>query len=484
MKNRLNPIMLPVKKNIIRIYRSLPTYIDRKPLTSFFVLLGALLFLIIISSFLRKPPAQKKASLPAARTVEVYRIGTSPKIRVQAQIEKSGVVTITSLTQGVVQNIHFTPGEQVGKGSVVVDLSTNYQGGNAPSLQRQVAYKQYQTSALTFNKQKDIIAQQKELANQTDINAEKLREITAQSLSETQSLLDLNDDILSTLQKNLDQYSATNSAGRNDQVILQTKQLKSQFLSANNQLRNTLRNNQYQSDESNPPATIAHLQKDITIKQLELQEKTLALNVEISRLQYQIAQVNEDLMFPAAPFTATVQRVFVKVGQAVAPGTPLVELAQTAEDDPIVAIAYVPREIAQKVSMYEPSVLYMGGITFDTYPSYITQDAIQGTLYGIYYPVPDNYSNFTTEKGFIYIDVPIGYPDTTATIPYIPIDAIYQTQEYSYVYVIKNGKVTSKQIVLGNVFGRFVQVESGLDYGDVIILDRTVISGDSVKTKN
>jgi multidrug resistance efflux pump len=437
--------------------------------------------LIVAGNFIRRPQQEAAKPKPPVKTVTVYRIGTAPKIRVQAQVEKSGVVTITSLTSGVVQNIGYQPGQQVVKGNTLVSLSTNYQGGNAPTVQKQIAYKQYQSASLTYNKQKEIIAKQKELAEATDTNAEKLREITRQSIGETQDLIDLNDDILSTLQKNLDQYNATNSGGMNDQAILQTKQLKSQFQSANNQLRNTLRNNQYQSDENNPPAEIAHLQKDITIKQLELQDKTLALSAEISRLQYQVAKINEDLMFPAAPFNATVQRVLVKQGQAVSPGTPLVVLAQTAEDDPIVAIAYVPREIAQKASMYEPSILYMGQVAYDTYPTYITQDAIQGTLYGIYYPIPDNYNSFTTEKGFIYVDVPIGFADTSATIPFVPIDAVYQTQDSSYVYVIQNGKVVVRKVQLGAVFGRFVQIDDGLNAGDAVILDRTVIAGDEVK---
>jgi biotin carboxyl carrier protein len=481
MKTNLKPILLPVKERVVTVVKRIPPFIDRRPLLSFFSVLGILLLLIVAGNFIRRPQQEAAKPKPPVKTVTVYRIGTAPKIRVQAQVEKSGVVTITSLTSGVVQNIGYQPGQQVVKGNTLVSLSTNYQGGNALAVQKQIAYKQYQSASLTYNKQKEIIAKQKELAEATDTNAEKLREITRQSIGETQDLIDLNDDILSTLQKNLDQYNATNSGGMNDQAILQTKQLKSQFQSANNQLRNTLRNNQYQSDENNPPAEIAHLQKDITIKQLELQEKTLALSAEISRLQYQVAKINEDLMFPAAPFNATVQRVLVKQGQAVSPGTPLVILAQTAEDDPIVAIAYVPREIAQKASMYEPSILYMGQVAYDTYPTYITQDAIQGTLYGIYYPIPDNYNSFTTEKGFIYVDVPIGFADTSATIPFVPIDAVYQTQDSSYVYVIQSGKVVVRKVQLGAVFGRFVQIDDGLNAGDAVILDRTVIAGDEVK---
>jgi multidrug efflux pump subunit AcrA (membrane-fusion protein) len=484
MKNNLKAIVLPVRKRIITTYRKVPSFIEKSPLVAFFLTLGALLVLIVISSFLRKPAPPAPEPKPAVKVVKVYRIGESPKIRVQAQIEKSGVIQVNSLAAGVVQRLPFKPGDHVSRGDVLAALSTNYQGGNALSTQSQIAATQYQNIVNTLPTQKDLIAKQKDLASKQDENSDDLRDITSQSLDETQSLINLNSDILNTLDRNLNQYEATNSAGMNDQAILSTKQLKSQFQSANNQLNSQLRTNQYQAAADKPPAEISDLQRDIAIKQLELQEKTLDLNAEISRLQLQLARINEGIMFPASPFAGTVQRIFVKVGQAVNPGTPLAIIAQSAEDDPIVAVAYVSRQIAQNVSPLEPSILYMGETTYDTYPSYITQDAIQGTLYGIYFPVPDNYSRFTTEKGFIYVDLPIGVYDTGSTIPYIPIDAVYQTQDSSYIFVIENGKVVSKKVLLGDVYGSYVQVTSGLGRGDMVILDRNVVAGDLVKAQN
>ncbi len=483
MRNTLKPLFLSARELIITTYRKVPIFIEKRPLTSFFAALGVLLLLIIASNLIRKPKTTTTTPPIPVKKVSVYRIGTSPKVKVQAQIEKSGVVQINSLSAGVVQALHFQPGQHVNRGEVLVSLSTNYQGGNALSVQAQIVGSQYKNVVDTYPAQTDLINKQKDLASKQNENAQGLRDITAQSLDETKSLISLNNDILGSLDKNLSQYTATNSAGMNDQAILATKQLKSQFQSANNQLNSQLRTNEYNSSNSKPPADIANLQKDIAIAQLDLQKKTLDLNKEITGLQLRLARVNEATMFPAAPFSGTVQRVFVKVGQAATPGTPLMILAQGSEDDPIVAIAYVPRQIAQNISPLEPSILYMDNLSFDTYPSYISQDAIQGTLYGVYYPVPDNYNQFTTEKGLIYVDIPIGYFSTGTTIPFIPIDTIYQTQDSAYIYVLKNGEATSKKITLGQVFGSFVQVIGGLEKGDMVISDRNVIAGDKVVEK-
>jgi len=365
----------------------------------------------------------------------------------------------------------------VTRGKMLVSLSSNYQGGNAASLQASIAAENLKYINETYDSQKDIIAKQKDMTNKSDSNNDEFRSITDKSLSETQSLISLNDSILSTLQDKLTAYEAANDATN----ILATKQSMTQYLSSNNSLKNALRNNEYSSAGNKPPAEISDLNRDIMIKQLDIQEKTIDLNREIYRLQYQVARVQEAAMYPSAPFNSTVQRVFVKVGEAVNPGTPLVQLSQTIEEDPIVAIAYVPREIAQSTTYSQPSILTIGNFTYDTYPSYITQDAIKGQLYGIYFPIPDNYNQYVTEDGYISVTIPVGYANTSASIPFIPIDSVYQTQDSASIFVVENEKAVSRTVTLGPVLGRYVEVTSGLAAGDIIILDRTVVDGDAIE---
>jgi len=460
----------PGKKSVMR-------FAKKYPFGSLFVALGLLVILIGANSFLNRPPKEVAEAEPTAKKVAVYRIGEAPTIEVQAQVEKSGVITITALTSGVVRNLNVEAGSYVTRGKMLVSLSSNYQGGNAASLQASIAAENLKYINETYDSQKDIIAKQKDMTNKSDSNNDEFRSITDKSLSETQSLISLNDSILSTLQDKLTAYEAANDATN----ILATKQSMTQYLSSNNSLKNALRNNEYSSAGNKPPAEISDLNRDIMIKQLDIQEKTIDLNREIYRLQYQVARVQEAAMYPSAPFNSTVQRVFVKVGEAVNPGTPLVQLSQTIEEDPIVAIAYVPREIAQSTTYSQPSILTIGNFTYDTYPSYITQDAIKGQLYGIYFPIPDNYNQYVTEDGYISVTIPVGYANTSASIPFIPIDSVYQTQDSASIFVVENEKAVSRTVTLGPVLGRYVEVTSGLAAGDIIILDRTVVDGDAIE---
>ena len=69
---------------------------------------------------------------------------------VTGEIEKSGVVTVVALTPGIVSKINFREGASVSKGTVLMNLATNYQGGNASRAQRQIAGVQYQNILDTY----------------------------------------------------------------------------------------------------------------------------------------------------------------------------------------------------------------------------------------------------------------------------------------------------------------------------------------------
>jgi multidrug efflux pump subunit AcrA (membrane-fusion protein) len=467
------------KKGSYKVYREAVTIIDRRPILSFFSLLSLLFALIIISDILRRPaPVVKKPV--SAKAVQVYNIGQAPKVTLQGQVEKSGVIQITSLVGGVVQNIYVTEGSQVNRGSWLLSLSSNYQGGNAATLSRQLAEAQNKNIEDSYPLQKELIGKQRDLANSVQDNASQLRDIASQSVDDTNNLISLNNDIISSLDSNINNLEASSSA--NADLILSIKELKSQFLSANLQLNNALRNTQYQADDNKPPAEMARLQKDITLSQLDIQEKALDLGREVSKLQLQLAQVNEATMFPSAPFSATVERIFVRVGQAVGPGTPLFTLSAKV-DPPLTVNVYTTKDITDRISRIEPCIVNIGNKSLSLYPSYVSREAVQGNLYSIIFDLPqEDYPN-VTDKGYVSVQVPVGYANTSAVMPYVPLDAIFQTQEDSFVYVVDNDVAKTRHITLGNVYGQFVQLTSGINAGDLIILDRSVVDGEKVKAE-
>ena len=173
-------------------------------------------------------------------------------------------------------------------------------------------------------------------------------------------------------------------------------------------------------------------------------------------------------MYPASPFAGKVERVFVKVGQAVNPGTPLVTFSGKSEN--LTVVAYVPQTIAKSISKLEKSTVFIGGKALQLYPDYISGEAVSGQNYVAIYSIPAEYQTMLTDKGYVSVSIPVGYPDTGKVAPYIPLDSVHQTQESAYVYVIENGKTAARTIELGAVYGQFVEVKSGLKDADIVIL--------------
>lgn len=464
------------KKVIKKVVKKAIIKIETRPFLSFFTVLAVLFLLILIGSFLRRPEkeiSEKKQPID----VKVYSIGKAPTVSVSAQVEKSGVVKIVALTPGVVSQINIEEGQEVSQGTTLIGLSSNYSGGNAADVQRQIAQNALSNVQDTYQQQKDIIQKQRDLADKNRDNAEQLRQITLNSLSDTKSLLDFNQGIVDSLNSSLQNLQNTNVGGANDSAILQTKQLISQFQAGVNQLRSQVKNSEYQTDTDKSPNALADLARDITKKQLDVQERALQMSLESSKLQLQLAQIQEATMFPSAPFAGTVERVYVHIGDSVNPGTPL---ALLHGEQTLKIIAKVPADIARKISYSEPAVIHVGRKAYKEVPSYISNEATDGNLYSVIFSLPAEFQNMLSNNEHIKIDLPVGIPSTTISDPFIPIDSVYQSQSSSYIFVSKDGKAASKPVELGSVIGEYVEILSGIENGDKVILDRNVVAGDLV----
>lgn len=452
-------------------------YIQKKPFTSFFAVLGLFLILMVIGNLLFSPKATLTDDKKAAKKVSVYKLGSAPTLTYEGRVEKSGVVKIVAQMPGVVSAINVYEGQEVGKGRVLISLATNYQGGNVLSISRQIAQTQYQNSKDTFDTQKDVIARQRENADKNKENTDALRQISTQSATDTQALFDLNRTVVDSIAQNIKNLESTNVGGINDAAILQSKQILSQYQSAMNQTNSAFRNLQVQtSDSSN---TISNNSYDIALKQLDIQQKALETNLQVSKLSYNMALVNEASMYPASPFAGTVDKIFVKVGENVTSGKELASIS--GFDQHAEVVVNVPEGVAKNISAFEPSILTIGNKEISMMPTYVSKDATNGVLYSVIYQLDDSFSANLTNLSFIKVRLAIGVADTTNIDPYIPLDSVVQTQEESYVYIVDDKNFARvKKIKLGQIQGRYVEVLEGLPNDAQIILDRNVIEGDKV----
>ncbi len=471
-KAKLYTTYLKTKSNLIT---------EKYPIIIFTIGLALVLVFLFLANSIRKPEVKKEAkTIP--KSVSVYRVGETPKARFQATIEKTGVVTITSLTGGVVSNIWVKEGDIVKRGQNLASLTSNYQGGSAPYIQRQLAQKQQEITQEQYAVQKEIIAKQRELLTKSADNAEELRKIQAQSFTDTESIINLNNDVIKMLDEATKEYIITNGPTINDSTIRGFLSQKSSLQSANLSLSSSLRASKYTENRENPPKRLEDVQREITSKQLDLQEKTLEISKSVSALQVSLAYIQEALMYPSAPFSGQIQKVYIKVGQAIGPGTQIALISQSVEDDPATAVVYVPRQIAEKVALGTPSTVHLQKTSVEIRPSFVTTEAVQGQLFAVYLPIPDELITKVTDKSVLEVDLAIGHEDSTKEVPFVPLTAISQTQTGDYIFVVgKNNIAESVSVQLGPVVGELVEIKSGITGTAKIILDQTITDGESVE---
>jgi len=478
--NKIKDVFFSFRKQLS--LKKVLLFVDKRPFTSFFIVLGALLLLIILGNLVSGISKKEPEKSNLIKQVRVYRIGSSPKITLQGQVEKSGIFKIVAQTSGIVKSINYNEGDKISTGQPIINLSSNYQGGNIPGLQASIAKKQYQNILDTYETQKSIIEDQKKIATYSDENTSKLRDISRQNLDDANSLINLNEDILNTLNSQLNTLESTNIGGINDAGILQTKQLIAQLKSGLLQLRASSRNFSLQTDTANPPAQLSEFTKEIALKQTDIQLKALDLNKEISRIQTAIAGIAASFMNPTSPGNGLIDRIYVRVGDMVNPGTSLALISGNKKETSVVV--RVPYDIASNISLKEPTTIYTENDSFDALPSYVSTEATDGQLYSVIYPIKSDIKDNIVNGSYIRVDIPIEFTNTVSTTPYIPLDAIYQTQNEAYVLVSQNNKAADKKVILGTVYGRFVQVLSGLNNHDRLILNRNIIAGDNIEEIN
>jgi multidrug efflux pump subunit AcrA (membrane-fusion protein) len=467
-----------------KIQKKIVSFVDNNPLTSFFGLLAIIVIIIIAGNMLRKPSETVQKVKKPQKNVEIFSIGKAPKLTFSGKVEKSGVIKIVAQSPGVVQMINRTEGAQVSHGTILFRLSTNYSGGNIPSLSREIAQKNAILTEKNYPVQKEIIAKRRELAQTTDAAADDMRKITSDSIQNTKDLVTLNEEILESINNNLKTLEATNIGGANDAIIFQTKQAKAGVLSGLNGLKTALRNAEYSSAEGNAQARLSDLGRELALKQLDVEEKALDLGREIAQINLNIAQITESLMLPAAPCPGIIERIYVNIADTVTQGQRLASIV--CQKNIANVIVSVSSDIAKQISRLENSTLLVGETRVNITPRYISQEPTDGNFHSVIFTLPEDAGKHVADGDSIPLEIPIGSARSTASVPYIPIDAVFQTQSSAIIYVASQsaeGKwvAISKEISPGQVFGSFVEVLKGLDSSDQIIINRNVIAGDEVR---
>ncbi len=480
---RLQSLWATTKDRTNRVRGRVVAFADKRPLPAFFSLLGIFLILIIAGNFLRSPKATPDTGKQQPVPVDVFSIGQSPKVELTAKVEKTGVITVSAQSGGIVQAVNVYPGQRINRGTNLVSLSTNYQGGSIPGATRQIAQANYKFVTDNFDLQKDMISKRRDIATRSAEQSDQLRQIADQSLGGTRELIRLNEEILASIDANI---AFLESSGADEAAIMEAKSTKATVLGGLTSLRTAVHNAELGADPNRPPTQLAQLSKELTLKQLDLEEKSLELNREMSRLNLLVSQISESLLYPVTPVSGVIERVYISYGQNVKAGDPIATI--TGDEGTLRLVALVGSNLAKQISRISPSVIHIGSEAIELTPQYVSNEPTDGAMHAVTWILPETYASKLTNASYVSVEVSVAGPKTTAAVPFVPLDAVFQTQSGAYVFVAsasadKKQTAASKSVTLGEVVGSYVYVSRGLTEGDQIIVNRNVIAGDPVEIK-
>ncbi len=211
-------------------------------------------------------------------------------------------------------------------------------------------------------------------------------------------------------------------------------------------------------------------------------------DLSMSKRNAQIAQFNVDanrargavsanMMRPASPIGGTVERVLVRVGQVVSPGTPLAVVRGAKSNTELVI--NLTKSIAGKVDIAQPVAIEIGEQKHFAQITHISTDGVGGVFVA---------TVKLNNVGLIAQIADGDFLDTQITLigggdgHIIPLDAVRMSDGGAIVFVNDNGIAKAQTVNIGGVIGSLVTV-TGLSQFAQIILDRNVIAGQAVEVK-
>ena len=473
---------------ITRVQKSFTLGVDRtkkavsaRPFVAFIAVLVLLLAVIALSSSMRTTEPEAEVQAPDPVAVQVFETGQSPRLTMTGTVEKSGIFVVTAQTGGIVQKVSVKEGAEIKRGTQLVALSGSYTGGSTQTVKRQISARNYQFELDTYDLKKEQIAKDRRTAELTSSNLTDLREISKRSIDEAKSLLGINEQILSYYEKQLSDKEKSGTATEADLTTARKDVALSR--STVNGIRSSLRTVEYSSSNDTAPAQSQNNTREATLLGLDLREKMLDLNKDISALNLKMDRISESLLYPASTCAGIVEQIFVNVGESVSQGTPIALIR--ANDRQAEINVSVPLSIAKQVSNLEPAQVTINGTVYDLYPDVITTEAATGTLGNIKFVLPESVIDALGNNQTVSVSMPLSVSEATAESLVVPLDAIYQTATTAYVYTVvtkEDGSLHTqiKEVQVGEVSGTYVTTLSGLTEEDKVIVTRGVTADQEV----
>ena len=335
----------------------------------------------------------------------------------QAKVTDEGVITVVAQSSGVVQRVNISEGQKVRRGQQLASLSSNYQGANASALQLELAEKNWLMTHANYWDQEKV----------DDINHELNQNTAWVTRWET---------------------NPSRSLGGNGDAYTSFSGLQNQEL--------------------------LNLSETMT-------QRGQQLSLDQAENNYFAAQIVASLMYPATPVAGSIEKVYVKVGDIIAAGSPVAIIKSDKAD--VKLELSVPEHVIRNLSLTAPAWFTINGTRQEVNLDFIPTTPTTGNSYFLTMTLSPEVASLVANGTYIDINLPLDTVQDDRLL--LPLNAIYQTQDHAYAYVVDVNEdnqpiAKQKEVTLGAVIGTLVTVESGVQAQDRIILNNNLLDGDRI----
>ena len=215
--------------------------------------------------------------------------------------------------------------------------------------------------------------------------------------------------------------------------------------------------------------TVYMKQKSLWDQQIGTEIQYLTAKNNKDALERNLATLNKQraMYNVVAPFAGTVDEVLPRLGEAVAPGVPVVRLLSGRGGK---IVADVSENYASSIKAGYVALVKLpdlGGEEFPTTVRTVSRgiSAVSRT-FTVELTVPAKYAGQLRPNQVAQVRIQ-NYQ--TRSVPVLPVDAVQKDENNSFVYVVEGGKAVKRLVKTGKTYNGKVEVSEGLKADDKVI---------------
>ena len=225
-------------------------------------------------------------------------------------------------------------------------------------------------------------------------------------------------------------------------------------------------------------STLSGSAEDVELASLRKDREVRRYTLTSSRLNLALALRNDAVLQPKSSLPGIITNIAVRRGQFVNTGDVLATLNASGTNATVEAL--LSSDTAWLIDPTKEALLVTPSSTTPLTLVYLATQENETGLYSALFSLPADTAQKLTDGH--YTDIRIALKSQTGSI-LLPLESVSQDAQSAWVMVEENGKAEAKTVTLGNIFGNYIEVVSGINPDSRIILSRGIISGEAIATE-